>query len=71
MKVAIDRLVVDGIALSRAERRALVESVQRELAGRLAGTPPGAPHTPVERLGRDVAAGVHAAIGPLPGRAGR
>jgi hypothetical protein len=57
--VTIDRLSLAGVRLSRAERRLLVTTVQRELGQRVQGP---APDARVESLGRDIGTAVRAAM---------
>jgi hypothetical protein len=72
--VTIDRLVLDGVQLTRAQRAALPAAVGSELARLIAGEP--APRSanrrsasPVSRIGADVASAVADAL--PAGRRGR
>jgi hypothetical protein len=68
-RIRIERLVLDGIELSRRERDALGPAISRELR-RLASEPPGGRAEPshqdaastVDRIAREIAAAVHPAI---------
>jgi hypothetical protein len=65
--VTIDRLVLDGVQLTRAQRAALPTAVQSELARLLAGGPVSPqPNrrsaSPVTRIGADVASAVAGAL---------
>jgi hypothetical protein len=76
--VRIERVVLDGLELSRRERDALGPAIARELrrlvgeaangpAGRYAETRPEGPGSAVDGIARDIAAAVHratAAAGP-------
>jgi hypothetical protein len=73
--IKIERVVLDGVQLSRAERAALAPAIARELrllageradeaAGRLAEPRPAGPGPSVDGIAREVAAAVHRAIGP-------
>jgi hypothetical protein len=79
LSIHIDRLIVDGLELSHPERRELLDAVRdglRELLIVDAGTadasaaPAAADRTVAPtragRLGREVAAGIHRAMMPLP-----
>ena len=79
--VRIERVVLDGLELSRRERDALGPAIAREL--RRLASEPARPHpetrregpgTAVDGIARDVAAAVHratAAVRPAPGPATR
>jgi hypothetical protein len=65
--VNIDRLVLDGVPLTRAQRAALPAAVQSELSRLLAAgpaAPPANPRSasPVTRIGADVASAVAGAL---------
>ena len=66
--VRIERIVLDGLELSRRERDALGPAIADELrrlasgpAGRDAGTRPGGPGPSVDAIAREIAAAVHRA----------
>jgi hypothetical protein len=71
--VRIDRLVLEGLELSRREREALAPAIAREL--RLIAPYPrpvgardwsGKAPSTVDRIAREVAVAVRGAIGPAP-----
>jgi hypothetical protein len=72
--VRIERLVLNGLRLSRWERDALGPAIARELR-QLAGEPPGqhagtgdrGPGSPVDQIAREVAASVHQATAAARG----
>jgi hypothetical protein len=72
VRLNIDRLVLDGVALTHAERAALPGAIQAELSRHLGGRAPAtelAPQSPiVARVGREVAGAVRAALPPNPSR---
>jgi hypothetical protein len=75
--VKIDRMVLEGLELSRRERDALTPAIERELR-RLAGEPGdrraderrGATASTVDGIAREVAGAVHRSIGPARWPAG-
>jgi hypothetical protein len=76
-RIRIERLVLDGVELSRRERDALGPAIARELR-QLAGEPadhrnplrpPGA-GSAVDRIAREVAAAVHRATAQRPAAPG-
>jgi hypothetical protein len=75
--ITIDRLLVNGLELSRWDRAALGPAIQRELAlvvrggaGDAARRPRPARAGTVDRIAREVAVAVHGAIGTSSPRGG-
>jgi hypothetical protein len=65
--VQIDRLILDGVELTRAQREQVPAAVQTELARLLAAGPVSVAHraaarSPVTRIGADVAGAVARAL---------
>jgi hypothetical protein len=65
LEVRIERLVLDGVTMTRAEREALPAAVERELRGLIApGEAPRRP--PRSTIARDIATAIHGSLPSLP-----
>jgi hypothetical protein len=73
VNLRIERLVLDGVELTRRERAALAGAIERELRLQLAPPararpqlaatiPDGRAGARVERIGRDIAAALHSSL---------